>query len=130
MCAERRVLSVWLGIVTYVVDGDTLYVRPIEGGKTVNVRIDGIDAPEICQVGGQQARDALKLRVLGHQVMVQRKTTDKYGRIVAEIFQDNVDQGAQMAATRKAWASRFKTGKGNMLYYKTKLRQHEWAFFN
>lgn len=97
--AEQRVLSVWLGIVTYVVDGDTLYVRPIEGGKTVNVRIDGIDAPEICQVGGQQARDALKLRVLGHQVMVQRKATDKYGRIVAEIFQDNVDQGAQMAAT-------------------------------
>lgn len=46
-------LSVWLGIVTYVIDGDTLYVRPVEGGTTVNVRIDGIDAPEICQVGGQ-----------------------------------------------------------------------------
>ena len=107
-----------------------MYVRPIEGGKTVNVRIYGIDAPEICQVGGQQARDALKLRVLEHQVMVQRKATDKYGRIVAEMFKDNVDQGAQMAATRKAWTSRFKTGKGNMLYYKTKLRQHEWAFFN
>ena len=66
MRAEQHVLSVWLGIVTYVIDGDTLYVRPVEGDKTVNVRIDGVDAPEICQVGGQQVRDALKLRVLGH----------------------------------------------------------------
>ena len=40
-----------------MIDGDTLYVRPVEGGKTVNVRIDGIDAPETCQIGRQQARE-------------------------------------------------------------------------
>ena len=55
--AEQRVLSVQLDIVTYMIDGDTLYVRPVEGGKTVSVRIDGIDAPEICQIGRQQARE-------------------------------------------------------------------------
>ena len=40
-----------------MIDGDTLCVGPVEGGKTVNVQIDGIDAPEICQIGRQQARE-------------------------------------------------------------------------
>lgn len=43
--------------------------------------------------------------------MVQRKATDKYDWIVAEIFKDNVDQGAQMVATGQAWASALKQGR-------------------
>ena len=102
----------WPGTVTYVVDGDTLYVRPAEGGKPVAVRIDGIDAPEICQFGGLQARDALSQRVLGQQVLVRPKANDRYGRMVASIFKDRVDQGAQMVATGQAWAFRFDAGRG------------------
>ncbi|MDP3310892.1 MAG: thermonuclease family protein, partial [Polaromonas sp.] len=49
----------WQGTVTRVSDGDTLWVRPAAGGKPLKVRIDGIDAPEICQAGGRAARKAL-----------------------------------------------------------------------
>ena len=49
----------WSGFVEYVVDGDTLHVRPIGGGSLRHVRLEGLDAPEICQPWGPQARQAL-----------------------------------------------------------------------
>ena len=39
----------WLARVNYVVDGDSIWVRPDGGGARVRLRIDGVDAPEICQ---------------------------------------------------------------------------------
>jgi micrococcal nuclease len=105
-------LADWWGTVTYVVDGDTLYVRPLEGGKPVSVRIDGIDAPEICQAGGAAAREVLRQRVLGQQVRVQAKAHDRYSRLVAGIVKGNVDQGAEMVATGQAWAYRYEVGRG------------------
>ena len=110
--AALREFGDWPGTVTYVVDGDTMYVRPVESGKPVAVRIDGIDAPEICQFGGLQARDALSQRLLRQQVLVQPKANDKYGRIVARIFKNGMDEGAQMVATGQAWAFRFNIGRG------------------
>ena len=41
----------WFGVVTYVIDGDTVKVRPSNGGKPISIRIEGINAPEICQQG-------------------------------------------------------------------------------
>ncbi len=83
----------WTGVVTYVVDGDTIHVRPSGGGKPVKIRIDGIDAPEICQAGGTAAHDALKRQVLGQRVVVQSKAGDGYGRLVARIVMNKQDQG-------------------------------------
>lgn len=102
----------WRGTVTYVVDGDTLYVRPADSRKPISVRIDGIDAPEICQSGGVQAREELMMRVLGKRVLVQPKANDRYGRLVASIVMDNVDQGGRMVAAGQAWAFRFTAGLG------------------
>lgn len=102
----------WRGTVTYVVDGDTLYVRPADSRKPVSVRIDGIDAPEICQSGGVQAREELRTRVLGQQVLVHPKANDRYGRLVASIVMENLDQGGQMVAAGQAWAFRFTAGRG------------------
>ena len=102
----------WRGTVTYVVDGDTLYVRPADSRKPLSVRIDGIDAPEICQSGGVQAREKLKTRVLGQKVQIHPKANDRYGRLVAGIVMGNVDQGGQMVAAGQAWAFRFTAGRG------------------
>ncbi|MDO9358012.1 MAG: thermonuclease family protein, partial [Polaromonas sp.] len=58
----------WQGTVTHVTDGDTLWVKPSSGGKALKIRIHGIDAPEICQTGGQASRAALAVRVRGRPV--------------------------------------------------------------
>ena len=43
------------GVVTHVSDGDTLWVRPAGAGAALQVRLQGLDAPEICQEFGSQA---------------------------------------------------------------------------
>lgn len=103
---------VWSGVVTYVVDGDTVWVRPPDGGKPLSVRMEGIDAPEICQSGGTAARDALKRQILGKRVVVQSRARDQYGRLVARIVLNKQDQGKRLVAQGLAWSYRSQTNPG------------------
>ena len=102
----------WTGIVSYVVDGDSVWVRPLQGGKPVSIRIDGIDAPEICQFGGDTARDAMKRRVLGMQVVIEGRSRDDYGRLLARIMLDGDDVGARMVKDGYAWSYRYRGSAG------------------
>jgi endonuclease YncB( thermonuclease family) len=67
-------------------DGDTIRVR--QAGKALTVRLACIDAPETAQSPyGQQARTYLQQRLpIGREVSLNLKTTDRYGRSVAEVF--------------------------------------------
>jgi endonuclease YncB( thermonuclease family) len=67
-------------------DGDTIRVR--QAGKALTVRLACIDAPESAQPPhGQQARTYLQQRLpIGREVSLNIKTTDRYGRSVAEVF--------------------------------------------
>jgi endonuclease YncB( thermonuclease family) len=67
-------------------DGDTIRVR--QAGRAITVRLACIDAPETAQSPwGQQARRYLQQRLpIGRQVTLAVKTTDRYGRTVAEVF--------------------------------------------
>jgi endonuclease YncB( thermonuclease family) len=69
-------------------DGDTLRVR--QGGRSMTVRLACIDAPEMAQSPhGARAREVLQLRLRpGRTVRLDVKTTDRYGRTVAEVFSD------------------------------------------
>ena len=102
----------WAGVVTYVVDGDTLQVRALEGGKPVSIRIDGIDAPEICQPGGTMSRNALMRKLLGKRVLVYSKVHDRYDRLVARIVLNGEDQGRWMVAHGLAWSYRYRSYAG------------------
>lgn len=100
----------WHGKVTRVTDGDSLWVRPAEGGQPVKLRIDGIDAPEICQAGGQAARKALAARLAGRTVWVQTHRQDDYGRALATVSLDDEDMAAWMVSHGHAWAYRQGSG--------------------
>jgi endonuclease YncB( thermonuclease family) len=67
-------------------DGDTIRVR--QDGKAITVRLACIDAPETAQSPyGQQSRRYLQQRLpVGSTVRLDEKTTDRYGRLVAEVF--------------------------------------------
>jgi endonuclease YncB( thermonuclease family) len=69
-------------------DGDTIRVRM--NGKPITVRLACIDAPEMAQRPyGQNARQYLQQRLpVGSTVTLDEKTTDRYGRLVAEVFKD------------------------------------------
>jgi endonuclease YncB( thermonuclease family) len=105
-------IPAWSGTVMYVVDGDTLKVRPPGGGKPVSVRIHGIDAPEICQAGGTASRDALMRKVLGQRVTVHGRRHDDYGRLLARLTFQGEDAGQWMVAQGLAWSYRYRNDAG------------------
>ena len=69
-------------------DGDTIRVR--QAGRVITVRLACIDSPENAQAPyGQQARRYLQQRLpIGREVSLNIKTTDRYGRSVAEVISE------------------------------------------
>lgn len=102
----------WTGTVTRVSDGDTLWVRPAEGGRPVKVRIEGIDAPEICQAGGRDARRALERRVLRRTVRLETVARDDWGRRIARVSLDGQDVGERLVREGHAWSDRYRDRPG------------------
>lgn len=99
------------GMVTRVVDGDTLWVKTSVGAQLLKVRIQGIDAPEICQPGGVQARAALRQRVLGQSVTVTSGAHDDYGRTIGTVHMQGQDMGRWLVAQGHAWVYTYRSKK-------------------
>lgn len=100
------------GHVTHVSDGDTVWVRPETGGAPRAVRLEGIDAPEICQPGGEAAREALARRVLHRFVRVQSDRDDDWGRALGRVEHDAQDLGAWLVREGHAWSYRYRRDAG------------------
>ena len=103
--------DIWPGTVTWVTDGDTLWVRPDTGGPARKLRLQGIDAPERCQSGGAQARQALIALALHQRVSVQTHARDSWGRAIATVRlsgkggKSGEDVAARMVCQGWAWSS-------------------------
>ncbi len=117
----------WQGKVTRITDGDSLWVRPADGRQAVKLRLQGIDAPEICQAGGRAARQALATRLLGRSVQVQPHRQDDYGRVLATVFLDGEDMGAWMLGQGHAWA--YRQGSGSYLLLQTRAQSAALGLF-
>jgi endonuclease YncB( thermonuclease family) len=76
------------GEVLSIGDGDTIRVR--QAGKALTVRLACIDAPETAQTPyGLKSRQYLQQRLpIGREVSLDIKTTDRYGRSVAEVISE------------------------------------------
>ncbi len=111
MCAWAKPV-VWQGWVSWVLDGDTLTVLPHGQQTPVRVRLDGIDAPESCQPGGDAARDALLDMVHRQHVELKVWRQDTYGRWVATVYRDGQDVNEAMVRQGWAWAYSFRVGRG------------------
>lgn len=111
------------GVVTHVTDGDSLWVRPASGGPPREVRIEGIDAPEICQPFGAEARDALAARVLRRQVTVRSRASDSYQRALAHVSLGDDDLGAWMVGRGLAWSYRFHKDPGPYARQQARAKQ-------
>lgn len=84
-----------------IVDGDTIVVRKTQ------IRLFGIDAPELNHPYGQKAKWALVSLCKGHEVRAEVTEQDKYGRTVAKCsLVDGRDLSAEMVRAGLAidWA--------------------------
>jgi endonuclease YncB( thermonuclease family) len=104
------------GVVTRVSDGDTLWLRPAGGGRYVKVRVQGIDAPELCQAWGLEAKRALEALALGQRVHIDDGALrDDHGRRLSRLLRDGEDLGARMVRDGHAWSYRWRRDAGPYL---------------
>lgn len=104
--------EVFTAQVTHVSDGDTLWVQPDSGGARLKLRLDGIDAPEICQAGGDASRAKLHTLTFGRTLDVAIRAHDDYGRGLAHLTFRGQDIGADMVLTGQAWSYRWGKSMG------------------
>ena len=104
--------SVQTAWVSWVMDGDTVLLVTDAQREPVRLRLQGIDAPESCQPGGQQAREALMARVLRKTVRVAALGEDSYGRQLGRLWVDEQDVAAELVRSGWAWAYQYRTGRG------------------
>ena len=104
LASSAHARETFVGQVTYVTDGDTLWVQADAGGPARQLRMTGMDAPEICQHGGKMARDLLAQLALHRRVAVDVAYFDRYGRGLATVRLDGQDLGAQMVRAGQAWS--------------------------
>ena len=99
-------------VVSHVTDGDTLWVKRVEGGEAEEIRLLDLDAPEGCQPYGAEAKHALRERVLRKSVRVRTKGVDDYGRQLARIEYRREDINAWMVRYGYAWSGTFRGRPG------------------
>ncbi|GEM_PF-3039830 len=81
---NAKIREEFSGKVVGITDGDTIGV--LRDGREVVVRLNGIDCPELSQPFGQKAKQFTSDLCFNSDVRVAVVDTDKYGRIVANIF--------------------------------------------
>ena len=90
------------GLVIKVYDGDTITIAsklPYENSSLYrfSVRLNGIDAPEIKGksedeiIAATTAKNALEKLILHKYVILKNTNTEKYGRILADVYLERAD---------------------------------------
>lgn len=101
-----------VGRVIRVADGDTLTIADT-AGRQYKIRFVGIDAPELKQPFGQQARQALSRLAMGKSARVLWSEKDQFDRTLGEIYID--DRHVNVDLVRSGWAWRYKYTRSEKL---------------
>ena len=90
--------------ITQVIDGDTVVAQL--GEKSVRIRLAEIDAPEIGQPWGLNAKKALEAKVLGSSVTLEVIDVDRYDRLVARLILDDRQINRELVSEGHVWVYR------------------------
>ena len=102
------------GVVSKVQDGDSLWLKPADGPPIV-VRLRDIDAPELCQAWGDEARRALADLALGKAAVLRSHGRDSHGRTLGAVTVDEVDLSRRMVEDGHAWSNRSRWDQGPLV---------------
>lgn len=99
---EAKIINVENVKVISVVDGDTAHME-LPGYGRQTIRTWGIDCPEKKQKFGNAATEFYTSLIQGKEVFLKVRSKDIYGRLIAQVFVDNVDIGLYMVQNGYAW---------------------------
>ena len=89
------------GRVVGIADGDTITV--MREGRSLRVRLDGVDTPEKGQDFANRAKQFTSALVFGETVEVRGEDTDRYGRLVARVITGGQDVSEELVRAGLAW---------------------------
>lgn len=101
VCLDWNTASAKHAYVLKVLDGDSLRVRM--GGKTLEIRLYGIDAPEYGQRYGTRSKKYAQGLANKVTVTVVPKDMDQYGRIVAVVRSHGRMVNRELVRNGYAW---------------------------
>lgn len=101
-------------LIKQVIDGDTVVVAPAQG-EPVTVRLAQIDAPELCQPWGADARKALAELAEGKLATLRAQSQDRQGRTVGQLFIDELDIARHQVENGHAWSLRTRYDRGPLV---------------
>ena len=100
-------------IVLKVIDGDTIYIKSDSGRKKVRLR--HIDAPELRQSYGKEAKIFLDNELDDKKIIVNSDYKDRYGRDIGDVFiyskNESIYINAKLIKSGNAWV--YKTYREN-----------------
>lgn len=102
------------GVVTQVIDGDTLRFT-VAGQPAIEMRLAQIDAPELCQAWGPEARRALSDLALNKPATLRPTGRDRQGRSIGVLTVDGANVGQQLVQEGHAWSLVGRNGRGPMV---------------
>jgi endonuclease YncB( thermonuclease family) len=89
------------GRVVGITDGDTISV--MREGRSVRVRLEGIDCPERGQDFGQRAKQFTSDMAFGKDAAIEVRDIDRYGRLVARVTVDGEEVSLALVRSGLAW---------------------------
>ncbi|EAI8514525.1 thermonuclease [Campylobacter upsaliensis] len=108
---EQNLEKELIGKVSRVIDGDTIELlaktskeNPYNHITKLKIRLYGIDAPELKQAYGKEAKEYLSALVLKQEVSLIIENKDKYERIVGTLFLKGQDINKEMVKNGYAHA--------------------------
>ncbi len=101
--AGAQTMSTLQGKVVAIADGDSITLLDATNRRQ-NIRLQGIDSPEIRQEFGEQAKQNLANLVFGRQVVVEYYKYDNYGHILGKVLLlDGLDVNLEQIRDGMAW---------------------------
>jgi endonuclease YncB( thermonuclease family) len=94
-------VGVFYGPLVRVKDGDSLVAKV--QGVAMDFRLADVDAPELDQPYGQQAKRALMALARGQQLVLMPVDTDRYGRTVVHVWNGTTYLNAEIVRRGSAW---------------------------
>ncbi len=101
------------GVVTQVLDGDTVRFS-VPGQPAVEVQLAHIDAPEICQAWGAEARRALSDLALNKPATL-RPTGRSGSSTVGLLTVEGSNISKRLVEEGHAWSTRGRNGRGPLM---------------
>lgn len=117
------------GMVIKVYDGDTATI--VSTDQIIHkVRLAKIDAPELKQFYGKQARTCLATKILNKKVKVVVTTIDRYQRDVGEIFVNERSVNAKLVKEGCAWVYRTYNKDSNFVDYENSAKEQKLGIWS